>query len=82
MIEDPRTYCICRNGILNENSLMVECEQCEEWYHIECVGIKKHQAKNDENYLCVGCKSLTEGYEGNYGYFWDHHQKITEYALI
>ena len=47
IIEDPKAYCICRNGVLNENSLMVNCEECDEWYHIECVGIKKHQAKSD-----------------------------------
>jgi hypothetical protein len=60
---------------------MVCCEECNEWYHIECVGIKKHQAKSDESYHCVACKSLSNDHDSNFGYFWDHHQKITEYAL-
>ena len=38
---------------------MVQCEdRCEEWFHIECLGIKKHQTKNDIKLVCVGCRSL------------------------
>lgn len=29
----------------------------------------------------MACKSLSDEYDSNFGYFWDHHQKITEYAL-
>jgi hypothetical protein len=57
---------------------MIGCENCEEWFHIECIGIKKHQAKNEEKYLCVACKSLMDEFnEAPLGYFWDHYSKIS-----
>lgn len=43
------------------------------------MGIKKHQAKSEESYLCVGCRSLEDE---ECGYFWDHYQRVTEYALV
>ncbi len=60
---------------------MVQCEdRCEEWFHIECLGIKKHQTKNDIKLICVGCRSLYHHDPLGY-FFWDSHSKITEYAL-
>ena len=60
---------------------MVQCEDgCEEWFHIECHGIKKHQAKYDIKLVCVGCCSLYRHEPVGY-FFWDSHAKITEYAL-
>jgi hypothetical protein len=80
-IDDPKEYCICRFGVPNENSIMVQCEdRCEEWFHIECLGIKKHQTKNDLKLACVGCRSLYRHEPLGY-FFWDSHAKITEYAL-
>lgn len=60
---------------------MIQCEyKCTEWFHIECLGIKKHQTKSDVKWRCVGCKALYK--EDSLGYFyWDSHAKITEYAL-
>ena len=80
-IDDPKEYCICRYGVPNENSIMIQCEhKCTEWFHIECLGIKKHQTKSDSRWKCVGCKALYK--EDSLGYFfWDSHAKITEYAL-
>ncbi|KAJ2582034.1 hypothetical protein EV177_010354, partial [Coemansia sp. RSA 1804] len=31
-------YCVC---LCPEGGLMVECEQCHEWYHAQCVGLKE-----------------------------------------
>lgn len=81
-IDDPKEYCICRYGVPNENSVMIQCEyKCQEWFHIECLGIKKHQTKSDIQLKCVGCRSLYK--EDSVGYFfWDSHAKLTEYALL
>ena len=58
-IDDPKEYCICRYGVPNENSVMVQCEhKCEEWFHIECLGIKKHQTKSALQLICIGCRAL------------------------
>ena len=60
---------------------MVQCEyRREEWFHIECLGIKKHQTKTDIKLKCVGCRTLYK--EESIGhFFWDSHAKVTEYAL-
>lgn len=26
-------YCICRFGLMNESSIMLQCEVCERWFH-------------------------------------------------
>ena len=33
---------------------MVECEECEAWYHLKCVHLKEPPAK-DDHWLCVDC---------------------------
>jgi hypothetical protein len=79
--EDPKEYCICRYGEPNENTTMIQCEgKCEEWYHIECIGVKRHQAKGENSYVCVGCSSLYN-MKSQGSFFWDYHSKISEYAL-
>ena len=58
---------------------MMQCEhKCEEWFHIECLGIKKHQTKTELR--CVGCRALYKEEPSGY-FFWDTHAKMTEYAL-
>lgn len=81
-LEDPKEYCICRYGQPNENTTMLLCEEknCEEWFHIECIGIKKHQVKQDLLYKCVGCNSL-KGEKSLGNFYWDTHSKITQYAF-
>ena len=46
-------FCDCR--MLEDNS-MVQCSECEQWYHIHCVDVPK-QALEDSNEpsLCNTC---------------------------
>ena len=46
-------------GLMNETSMMMQCEQCEEWFHTECVGIRKSYVKNVKEYFCVACSKLS-----------------------
>ena len=39
---------------------MVFCDGCEEWFHGDCVGIKKRQADKLEKYLCPNCAPPVE----------------------
>jgi hypothetical protein len=50
-----QTYCICRKGLMNEASVMICCEDCQEWFHIECVGIKKSQVRHVLGFYCMIC---------------------------
>ena len=31
-------YCVCRRS--DETTMMIACDICEEWYHIECIGLR------------------------------------------
>lgn len=54
-LQDPVAYCICRMGLMNESSVMVMCENCDAWFHAECIGIRKSYVKNIQKYYCVAC---------------------------
>ncbi|KAK6460903.1 PLU-1-like protein-domain-containing protein [Scheffersomyces coipomensis] len=58
---DPgvKFYCLCREY---EYGTMIECDKCNEWYHISCVGEQVNNA-DDDNYLCPLCK-LIESNDG------------------
>lgn len=53
---DPKYYCVCREY---EHGTMVECEECREWYHVQCVkDISNHKA---DVYKCPVCLLLSSG---------------------
>ena len=54
----PRpTYCLinCKRGRAEDDSYMICCDQCEQWYHGECVGVTKTQADAMGRYTCAQC---------------------------
>ena len=53
--ENPdEKFCICRRGY-DEIVPMVECDCCKEWFHYECLALKKNQVNTSEAYICMGC---------------------------
>ncbi|XP_061114187.1 death-inducer obliterator 1-like isoform X2 [Conger conger] len=50
-------YCMCRQR--HNNRFMICCDQCEEWFHGDCVGITEARGrlleKNGEDYTCPNC---------------------------
>ena len=30
----------------------VQCDKCELWYHLYCIGLKPHNIKEDEDFCC------------------------------
>jgi len=34
----------------------VQCDKCELWYHLYCIGLKPHNIKEDEDFCCRNCK--------------------------
>ena len=45
-------YCICRRPY---EGFMIGCDECEEWYHGQCIGITQVQGDKMEKYVCVRC---------------------------
>ena len=38
-----QVYCLCRKK--DDGKLMVQCNECKEWFHDKCVGVTARQAK-------------------------------------
>ena len=45
-------YCVCK---LPETGDMVCCDQCNDWYHYHCVGIKEEEDLPEQRF-CKLCK--------------------------
>ncbi|CEP17171.1 hypothetical protein [Parasitella parasitica] len=52
--KDFHKYCICRKGY-DGKEFMIECEDCKEWFHGDCVGLKPNSASY--HYACTSCAS-------------------------
>ena len=37
----------------------VQCDSCELWFHLLCVGLGKEEIKEDEDYVCFNCTNHT-----------------------
>lgn len=46
-------YCICRDD--REDSTMICCDFCDEWYHIQCIGMNVGMVDHMEAYRCQRC---------------------------
>ena len=44
--------CICKGNCFGK---MIACEECFEWYHYDCVGIKENE--EPDNWICDTCKN-------------------------
>ncbi|KAF9982818.1 hypothetical protein BGZ75_005704 [Mortierella antarctica] len=49
---EDQIYCLCRSS---EAGMMVECDECHEWYHGTCVRLTKREASAKSNYICPVC---------------------------
>lgn len=57
-------YCICRSK--DTSRFMIGCDQCNEWYHGDCVGITEKEAKCILQYFCKSCKEIDPALETVY----------------
>jgi len=57
------TYCLpnCKRGRAEDDSFMICCDQCEQWYHGECVGVTKAEADAMGRYKCMSCSMMGDG---------------------
>ena len=42
--------------VLGEEVEWVQCDKCENWYHVICVGISSEEATTADEYICPDCK--------------------------
>ena len=50
--QEETVYCICRRG---EEGFMIQCSDCNEWFHGECVRVTEQDADQIEDYFCDTC---------------------------
>lgn len=54
MDDEGVIYCICRSSDCSR--FMIGCDQCEEWYHGDCIGVTEHDAKSIKAFFCQFCR--------------------------
>ncbi|XP_019451665.1 PREDICTED: chromatin remodeling protein EBS-like [Lupinus angustifolius] len=57
--ESVAVYCKCEMPY-NPDELMVQCEECMDWYHPKCLGMTIEEAKKLELFVCSECSSGDE----------------------
>ena len=50
--QEETVHCICRRG---EEDFMIQCSDCNEWFHGECVRVTEQDADQIEDYFCDTC---------------------------
>ena len=47
-------YCSCKQP--DDGTLMIQCDECQEWFHGRCVGVTQTEALSIDKYFCPFCK--------------------------
>ncbi len=66
--ELPAQYCVCKKGERKRgkgSAAMIQCEECWDWFHFDCVGIADGPHVGDEDWRCEWCRDPIdkEGYQ-------------------
>ncbi|WVF67639.1 hypothetical protein IAT40_002397 [Kwoniella sp. CBS 6097] len=56
--KEEETYCICKT---DTDGPMIECGECNDWFHFSCIGMTDDEAEKIHKYVCPGCESTTGG---------------------
>lgn len=70
-------YCVCRQ---KHEGNMVECEECKQWFHFNCVGYVKTDTENDK-YFCPLC-DIEGKYPSTQNFYLNLLKKTTLEELI
>ncbi|XP_061166032.1 uncharacterized protein LOC133174957 [Saccostrea echinata] len=52
-LTDSELYCFCRRP--DDGGLMIQCDQCDGWFHGVCVGVTSEEASSLDQYICPDC---------------------------
>jgi hypothetical protein len=50
--QGTQRYCFCRQAYHGQ---MIGCEECDDWFHLNCIGLTKIQADKIDKYICLRC---------------------------
>ncbi|XP_021961175.1 CXXC-type zinc finger protein 1 isoform X2 [Folsomia candida] len=64
LLKETDVYCICRSS--DSTRFMIACDNCEEWFHGDCINITESDAKVIKHYYCPGCIADTPSLEIEY----------------
>lgn len=69
---EEEVYCFCRKP--DDGRLMIACDECNEWYHVDCLGLnQKHVralAATSTPYVCHPCRS------SEWAFFWSFDLRL------
>ncbi|XP_075439360.1 CXXC-type zinc finger protein 1-like isoform X3 [Ascaphus truei] len=69
--ENAPVYCVCRKPDIN--CFMIGCDQCNEWFHGDCINITEKMAKAIREWYCIQCREKHPSLEIKY-----RHKKSKE----
>ncbi|XP_039249955.2 CXXC-type zinc finger protein 1-like [Styela clava] len=52
--EEITLYCICRSPDIDR--FMIMCDQCEEWYHGDCINMTERESRRIKYFYCKWCR--------------------------
>lgn len=55
--KEESLFCSCRG--VDEGTPMVQCGNCDEWYHFRCVNLNEDDASEIMVYVCPACQEKT-----------------------
>jgi len=53
--EDGTLYCLCRKTC--SGRFMIQCDDCDEWFHGSCVNVTASEALTLDKFLCADCRN-------------------------
>eukprot|EP01130_Rhizamoeba_saxonica_P015659 TRINITY_DN7074_c0_g1_i1.p1 TRINITY_DN7074_c0_g1~~TRINITY_DN7074_c0_g1_i1.p1 ORF type:complete len:613 (-),score=123.01 TRINITY_DN7074_c0_g1_i1:259-2097(-) len=72
---DTTLYCICKQR--DDNTFMVYCDSCHDWFHGRCVNIQESQGKYILKYVCPLCEEKGLGHTTYKGFGKNKQQNST-----
>lgn len=64
--DNVRVFCFCETPY-NPDRPMVECDACKNWFHLDCIGLRKDSPElvaGSEGYVCANCEVRREVFAG------------------
>ncbi|GAA6053551.1 hypothetical protein JCM3770_005190 [Rhodotorula araucariae] len=55
---DDRLYCVCQE-LYDPERMMIACDACEEWFHVDCVNIDEEAIPLVDLFFCPRCSAVS-----------------------